>query len=86
MGFHFFQSQETWQGLIQFSVCDKYVVLWLEVSVTEAVKLPKSHNYVNYAELKFNETTKRKTIFQLLLLLQYRNVYLPYASAKIICT
>ena len=81
MGFHFFQSQETWQGLIQFSVCDKYVVLWLEVSVTEAVKLPKS-----YAELKFNETTKRKTIFQLFLLLQYRNVYLPYASAKIICT
>lgn len=85
MGFHFFQSQETGQGLIQFSKY-KYVVLWLEVSVTEAVKLPKSHNYVNYAELKFNETTKRKTIFQLLLLLQYRNVYLPYASAKFICT
>lgn len=85
MGFHFFQNQETWQGFIQFSKY-KYVVLWMEASVTEAVKLHRSHNFVNYIELKFNETTKRKTIFQFLFLLQYRNVYLSYASTKFTCT
>lgn len=62
MGFHFFQSQETGQGLIQFSKY-KYVVLWLEVSVTEAVKLPKSHNYVNYAELNLMKQQKGKQFF-----------------------